>query len=165
MRLHQLWEKLWSDINPQRALAAFVVGLIGMGLLVGGILWKISMCERECSCTPNRCCKISSSCPSKASCLCSSDENDWTKGACEEMDTDFGKLVGLAMGISIVGLCAACPLAYYIGYLLPYIIYFAVFNLCICTGSLISMTHTSFTTLFSKLRLGSKVSPAELANV
>lgn len=165
MRLEQDWEKLRSETKSLRALAVFVVGLIGTSVYVGGSLWLESICETECTCTPDLCCEISESCPSSTPCSCLSEANDWTKGTCIKSREDCGKWFGVALTMIVTGFLILLPVMLLTEVVLFIIVSHAIVKLYRYIKSSIPGVRIAFTALFSKLCISASAPSVELPTV
>jgi len=92
------------------AVAGTVLGVLGIALVTGGIIWSESLCKEECTCNSDRCCEISESCRTATPCLCLSVAADRPNGTCATVEKDRGKWSGFATAMIILGFYATAPL-------------------------------------------------------
>lgn len=75
--------------------------VFGVGSLVTGLLWIVSVPEDVCPCDSVHCCSLDKACPLDAPCLCPSADCHSTNNTCAPMISSYDKTyIGQLMKIS-----------------------------------------------------------------
>lgn len=102
-----------SHEEDRGSLYALVcLSLIGVGLIIGGALWLVSLPEDECPCNAVQCCSMHEFCPVTAPCLCVTADNDLLSYTCGPVETTSAIKVSGAQTMVITGVIYAIGLEF-----------------------------------------------------